>query len=58
MNIYDRTKVAIRIYTMISNNGLVAIRKIEGDMSVTLTPKGDDFFTEVLQDLIAYEQLR
>jgi hypothetical protein len=54
---YDRTKVAIRIYTMISNNGLVAIRKIEGDTYITVTEKGDDFSTQLLQALIAYEEL-
>src|SRR5213080_1050121 len=39
---YDRTKVANRIYTMISNNGLVAIRKIGGDTYITITDKGED----------------
>ena len=54
---YDRTKVAIRIYNMISNDGLVAIRKIEGDTYVTITEKGDDVSTKLLRDLIAYEEL-
>jgi hypothetical protein len=54
---YDRTKVAIRIYTMISNNGLVAIRKIEGDTYITVTEKGDDVSTQLLQALIAFEEL-
>ena len=53
---YDRTKVAIRIYNMISNNGLVAIRKIEGDTYITITEKGDDVSTKLLRELIAYEE--
>jgi hypothetical protein len=54
---YDRTKVAIRIYTMISNNDLVDIRKIEGETYITITEKGEDISTKLLQDLIAYEEL-
>lgn len=37
---YDRTKVASRIYTMISNNGLVAMRKIDGATRVKMTERG------------------
>jgi predicted transcriptional regulator len=53
---YDRTKVATRIYNMISNTGLVAIRKIGGDTYVTITEKGEDVSTRLLQELIAYEE--
>ncbi|MFZ0513632.1 MAG: hypothetical protein WAM14_18645 [Candidatus Nitrosopolaris sp.] len=48
---YDRTKVAIKVYNMISNSGLVDIRKIDGDTYVTITKKGDDVSTELLRDL-------
>jgi hypothetical protein len=51
---YDRTKVAIRIYNMISSTGLVAIRKFEGDTYITITDKGEDVSTKLLQELIAY----
>lgn len=51
---YDRTKVAIRIYNMISSTGLVAIRKYEGDTYVTITDKGEDVSTKLLQEFIAY----
>ncbi len=54
---YDRTKVAIRIYSMISNTGLVDIREIEGGTYITITEKGEDTSTKVLQDLIAYEEI-
>jgi hypothetical protein len=54
---YDRTKVAIRIYTMISNDGLVSIKKINGETYITITEKGEDISTKLLQDLIAYEEL-
>jgi hypothetical protein len=61
---YDRTKVAIKIYNMISKNndvgpysGLVTIKKIDGDTYVTTTKKGDEVCTKLLQDFIAYEQL-
>ena len=54
---YDRTKVAIRIYTLISNNGWVAIKKIDGDTYVRLTEEGENVSTEVLEELIAYAQL-
>jgi hypothetical protein len=54
---YDRTKVAIKVYNMISNTGLVAVRKIEGDTYVTITEKGDDVSTKLLQNFIAYGEL-
>ncbi|MGC1928851.1 MAG: hypothetical protein WA667_07730, partial [Candidatus Nitrosopolaris sp.] len=50
------TKVAIKIYNMISNDGLVAIRKIEGDTYVTITEKGEHVSTKLLTELIAYEE--
>jgi predicted transcriptional regulator len=53
---YDRTKVATRIYNMISNNGLVAIRKIGGETYITITEKGEDVSAKLLQELIAYEE--
>ena len=53
---YDRSKVAIKVYNMISNNGLVAIKKIEGDTYVTITEKGDDVSEKLLRELIAYEE--
>jgi hypothetical protein len=51
---YDRTKVATRIYNMISNNGLVTIKKIRGETYITITDKGEDVSTKLLQELIAY----
>jgi hypothetical protein len=39
---YDRTKVAIKVYNMMSKNGLVVIKNIEGNTYVTTTKKGDD----------------
>ena len=54
---YDRTKVAIRIYNIISNDGLVDIRKINGETYITITEKGEDISTKLLQDLIVYEEL-
>ncbi|MFZ0511024.1 MAG: hypothetical protein WAM14_05425 [Candidatus Nitrosopolaris sp.] len=39
---------------MISNNGLVAIKKIDGDTYVTITDKGDDVSEQLLPDLKAY----
>ena len=53
---YDRTKVAIKVYNMISNNGLVAIKKVEGDTYVTITEKGDDVSTKLLREFIAYDE--
>jgi hypothetical protein len=52
---YDRTKVANRIYTMISNNGLVAMRKIDGDTRVKMTETGVKTSNEVLQEIIDYD---
>jgi hypothetical protein len=54
---YDRTKVAMKIYTLISNSGWVNIRKIEGDTYVKITEEGENVSTEVLEDLITYEKL-
>jgi len=54
---YDRTKVASRIYTMISNNRLVAMRKMDGETYVKITEKGDDISNELLQELIAYGEI-
>jgi hypothetical protein len=38
---YDRSKVASKVYFLISNNGLVDIKKIDGDTYITGTEKGD-----------------
>jgi hypothetical protein len=54
---FERTKVASRIYTMLSNNGIVAIRKIDGDTYITITEKGDDISSELLHELIAYGEI-
>ena len=51
---YDRTKVASKVYNMISSNGLVDIKKIDGDTYVTVTKKGDDVSEKLLRELIAY----
>jgi hypothetical protein len=57
---YDRGKVAIKIYNMISKNNDVApysgvtIKKIDGDTYVTTTKKGDDISEQLLEDLMAY----
>jgi hypothetical protein len=48
---YDRTKTAIKIYTMMSNSGLVDIKKIEGETYVTTTKKGDDVSTKFFSSL-------
>jgi predicted transcriptional regulator len=53
---YDRTKVATRIYNMISNTGLVAVKKMGGDTYITITDKGEDVSAKLLQELIAYEE--
>jgi hypothetical protein len=53
---YDRTKVASKVYNMISSNGSVAIKKIDGDTYVTITEKGDDVSEKLLRELIAYEE--
>ena len=54
---YDRTKVATRIYNMIANNGLVAIRQIGGETYITITEKGEDLSTRLLQELVAYSEV-
>ena len=41
---------------MISNNGLVDIKKIDGDTYVKITEKGDDVSEKLLRELIAYEE--
>ena len=41
---------------MISNNGLVDIKKIDGDTYVTITEKGDDVSEKLLRELNAYEE--
>jgi hypothetical protein len=51
---YDRTKVAEKIYNMISNNGLVTIKKIDGGSYVTTTKKGDDESEKLLDGLGDY----
>jgi predicted transcriptional regulator len=53
---YDRSKVAIKVYNMISNNGLVDIKKIDGDTYITITEKGDDVSEKLLRELIAYDE--
>jgi hypothetical protein len=56
---YERTRVANRIYTMISNRkGLVAMRKIDGAICVKLTETGVKTSNEVLQEIIAYDNTR
>jgi len=52
---YDRTKIASKVYNMISSNGLVDIKKIGGDTYITITEKGDDVSERLLRELIAYE---
>ena len=41
---------------MISSNGLVDIKKIDGDTYITITEKGDDVSEKLLRELIAYEE--
>jgi hypothetical protein len=53
---YDRTKVASKVYNMISSNGLVDIKKIDGDTYITITEKGDDVSEKLLRELIAYDE--
>jgi predicted transcriptional regulator len=53
---YDRSKVATKVYNMISNNGLVDIKKIDGDTYVKITERGDDVSEKLLRQLIAYEE--
>jgi hypothetical protein len=54
---YDRTKVAGRVYNMISNSGLVSITKSEGETYITITDKGEDISTSLLPELIAYGEI-
>jgi hypothetical protein len=51
---YDRTKVAGKIYDIMSKKGLVTIKKIDGDSYVTTTKKGDDESEGLLDDLGEY----
>jgi hypothetical protein len=51
---YDRTKVAGKIYDIMSKSGLVTIKKIDGDSYVTTTKKGDDESEGLLDDLGGY----
>ena len=41
---------------MISSNGLVDIKKIDGDTYITITEKGDGVSERLLRELIAYEE--
>ncbi len=54
---YDTTKVAGRIYAIISNDGLVAMRKKDGQTYVTITEDGNNKSSTLLQELIAFEEL-
>ncbi len=54
---YDRTKVAGRIYSLISNDGLISIKKIDGGTYVTITEKGEETSIKLLQDLLAYKEI-
>jgi len=47
---YDRTKVAGRVYTMISNKDLVTITKKEGETYVTITEKGEGVSKKLIQE--------
>jgi predicted transcriptional regulator len=49
------TKVAIKIYTMLSKDGLVSVKKVDGVPHVTTTDKGDDVSTKILRELIVYD---
>jgi predicted transcriptional regulator len=51
---YDRTKVAIKVYNMMSKNGLVVIKNIEGTTYVAITKKGEDLSEQFLQDVNTY----
>jgi hypothetical protein len=53
---YDRSKVAIKVYNTISSNGLVDIKKVDGDTYITITKKRDDVSEKLLRELIAYEE--
>jgi hypothetical protein len=44
---YDRTKVAIRIYTMLSEKGLVITKRREFVTYVAITQKGEDLLKEL-----------
>jgi predicted transcriptional regulator len=51
---YDRSKVAIKVYNMLSKKGLVTIKNIEGTTHVAITKKGEDFSEQFLQDVNTY----
>jgi hypothetical protein len=48
---YERTKVAVKVYNMLSEKGLVIIKNIEGTTHVAITKKGDEISEQLLQDL-------
>jgi hypothetical protein len=54
---YDRTKAASKVYTMISNENLVAMKKIDGETYVKITEKGDERSNKLLQEFIAYREI-
>ena len=45
---YDRTKIAGRVYTLLSDKDLVIIKKIGPDTYITITQKGEDLSKEFL----------
>jgi predicted transcriptional regulator len=51
---FDRTKVAIKVYNMMSKNGLVTIKSLEGTTYVAITKKGEDLSEQFLQDVNTY----
>jgi predicted transcriptional regulator len=51
---FDRTKVAIKVYNMMSEKGLVIIKNMEGTTYLTITKKGEDLSEQFLQDVNTY----
>lgn len=47
---YDRTKVAANIYKKAKENGLVEIKKVDGETYITTTAKGDNLCMNVIKD--------
>jgi hypothetical protein len=45
---YDRTRIADRVYWLLSDKDLVIIKKIGPDTYITITQKGEDFSKEFL----------
>ena len=45
---YDRTEIAGRPYTLLSDKDLVIIKKIGPDTCITITQKGEDLSKEFL----------